>query len=222
MHLGRADSRTLILDLDGTLFDPTTIPREVLDPLFDELRRASPAEWGAVERRVDAAFEAIIHRPLLEVAEAFIWPRAFRDRAIRAAERLQLPETLPLMPDAGWLEAVDTPKVLVTTGVAAIQTQKVAACGILEWIDEVHVLDGTIPTSRSKRTAFANILDRHGGNPDSFLVVGDRAESEIAAGRSLGFATYHVAREGLAHACAATWCRRDLWDLAILFGHTPT
>ena len=105
-------------------------------------------------------------------------------------------------------------KILVTTGVPAVQFQKIASLGIGAWLDAVHVDDALAEPRRGKRAVFRAILEEEGLSAEEVVVVGDNLDSEIAAGAQLGIRTLHVARWGCSPECPATHCMPDLSGLA--------
>ncbi len=101
------------------------------------------------------------------------------------------------------LAPIDLPvrKILVTTGLPPVQWQKVEALGLSSWIEAVHIDDVQAAPRRGKRAVFAAILESAGVAPERVVVVGDRLESEIAAGAELGLRTVHIARWGCTADC---------------------
>src|SRR6185295_13923471 len=72
------------------------------------------------------------------------------------------------------------------------------------------------PPRRSKQERFAAIAARRGWQPGQVLVVGDNAESEIAAGNALGMPTVQTLRPGVPPAANARWRIESLAELSKL------
>ncbi len=204
----------LLLDLDHTLFDPESIPTSVMEPAFAKLR-AAHARIGGVSREVlEASILELMGSPITLVARKHGWPDELRRAALEASGSAVLPDHLPLFPDVAELVRLPQRKILVTTGVPAVQLQKVAALGLHAWMDAVHVDDALAVPRRGKRAVFAAILADEELDAVEVVVVGDNLESEIAAGAQLGIRTVHVARWGCSPECPATHCMPDLCGLA--------
>ncbi len=76
---------------------------------------------------------------------------------------------------------------LVTSGIESTQFQKIEKLNIGNFFNSitiVNTLDG-----ESKLTAFANLLSDYNYRPEEVLVVGDRRDQEIFAGKTLGLKT---------------------------------
>lgn len=69
---------------------------------------------------------------------------------------------------------------------------------------------------RLKKKLFADIAARHGFHPREVLVVGDNADSEIAAGNALGMPTVQVLRPGVPAAENAQWRIKNFGELSKL------
>ncbi len=204
----------LLLDLDHTLFDPESIPVSVMEPAFALIREAHGRIGGLSREVLETSLLELMGAPITLVARKHAWPDELRRAALEASASAVLPAHLPLFPDVAALEGLPQRKILVTTGVPAVQLQKVAALGLGAWMDAVHVDDALAVPRRGKRAVFAGILEEEGLSAGEVVVVGDNLESEIAAGAALGMRTVHVARWGCSPACPATHCMPDLLGLA--------
>jgi FMN phosphatase YigB (HAD superfamily) len=212
----------LLLDLDHTLFDPATIPVEVMEPVFAAVRKANRGPGSIPDEAIEEALAELSREPVTAVAQKHGWPDPLREACMGAYARVVLPERLPVYADVASIVELPLRKILVTTGVPAVQRQKVASTGLTAWVDEVHIDDVTVVPRRGKRALFAAILEQGLLGPDAVVVVGDRLESEIAAGAALGLRTAHIARRGCSPDCPATHCLPDLLGLpGVLWGGTP-
>jgi FMN phosphatase YigB (HAD superfamily) len=204
----------LLLDLDHTLFDPESIPRAVMEPVFAELRVAHARIGGVSREALESSIPELMGTPITRVARKYGWPDELRRACLEASACAVLPDHLPVFPDVADLIPLPQKKILVTTGVPSVQLQKVAALGLDGWLDAVHVDDALAVPRRGKRAMFQAILTEERLAPDQTVVVGDNLESEIAAGAALGMRTVHVARWGCSPDCPATHCMPDLRGLA--------
>jgi putative hydrolase of the HAD superfamily len=208
--------RVLLLDLDHTLFDPATIPRAVAEPVFAVLRETNRRIGGIPEEALEASIREFAGSPITLLAEKYGWPDVLRDACWASAAAVTLPATLRPYPDVTAVVELPQRKVLVTTGLPRVQLQKVASLGFDTWLEAVHVDDVLAVPRRGKRAVFAAVLEEGGLAPEDVVVVGDRLESEIAAGAELGIETVHIARDGCDGRCPATYCLPDLRGLGRL------
>lgn len=203
----------LILDLDHTLFDPESIPVAVMEPVFAAVRDAN-RRWGGVEEEVlERSLPELMGAPITLVAKRYGWPDALRRLCLEASASVVLPATLPAYPDVDAVVALPQRKILVTTGVPPVQLQKVRALGFGAWLDGVWIDDALAVPRKGKEAVFREVLAEEGLAPGAVVVVGDRLESEIAAGATLKLRTVHIARTGCSPECPATHCMADLRGL---------
>ncbi|MDP2957015.1 MAG: HAD family hydrolase [Longimicrobiales bacterium] len=203
----------LFLDLDHTLFDPEAIPRSVAESVFAELREANRRMRGISEGALESSILELMGSPITLVAQKYGWPDSLRQACLEASALVVLPDVLPVYPDVAAVVQLPQRKILVTTGIPAVQLQKVQALGLRGWIAEVHIDDVMAVPRRGKRAVFEAILEQERLGPEGVVVVGDRLESEIAAGAALNLRTVHIARRGCSSGCPATHCLPDLLRL---------
>jgi len=206
----------LLLDLDHTLFDPAAIPVDVVEPVLVRLRETNRRIGGIDDEALEASIRDFTGTPISLLAERYRWPGPLLSACWEAAAAVTLPPMLEPYPDVEAVIALPQRKILVTTGLPGVQLQKVAALGFDAWLESVHVDDVLAVPRRGKRAVFASVLEETGLAPGSVVVVGDRVDAEIAAGRALGLATVHVAREGCDGRCGSTHCLPDLHGLGDL------
>lgn len=204
----------LLLDLDHTLFDPESIPRATMEPVFTELRLAHRRIGGVSEEALEASIPELMGSPITLVARKYGWPDPLRRACLEASARVVLPDHLPLFPDVADLIRLPQRKILVTTGVPSVQLQKVAALRLDDWLDRVHIDDALAVPRRGKLAVFRAILAEERLAREQAVVVGDNLEFEIAAGAELGMRTVHIARWGCSPDCPATHCMPDFRGLA--------
>lgn len=206
--------RLLLLDLDHTLFDPESIPVGVMEPVFEDLREANRRMRAVPEEVLETSILELMGSPITLVARKYGWPDALRRACFASSATVVLPETLPLYRDVAAIVELPPRKVVVTTGIPAVQRQKFRSLGLHAWIDGLVVDDVMTVPRQGKRAAFAAVLDQEGIAPEHAMVVGDRLDSEIEAGAALRMRTVHVARSGCPGDCPATHCMPDLRGLA--------
>jgi len=115
---------------------------------------------------------------------------------------------LELLPSLGDL------RFLVTSGFRRLQESKIGALGIAPHFASVVVDAVDEPDRRGKEQVFVDLLREFGLDREEVLVVGDNAESELAAARRLGIASVQILRPGVVQASGVGAHVRDLRELA--------
>lgn len=206
--------RAAVFDLDNTLFDSTTIPLEVLAPATAAARAANVGPHAVAADVLEAAIEAARRFGFLTVAERFSIPPPIRAAWREAYRRLTVTGPLQPYPDVvPCLEALALPRYLLTSGFRRMQESKIAALGIARRFDAVFIDQLDTGSSSGKRPFLERILERRRLAPEELLVIGDSAESEIAAGNAVGAVTAQILRPGITRSDSA---RHHLTTLAEL------
>ena len=94
-HGERVSAEVLLLDLDHTLFDPASIPRAVVEPVFEDLRATNRRIRGISEEALEASIAEFMGSPISLLAEKYGWPEELRDACWRSASAVTLPGSLP-------------------------------------------------------------------------------------------------------------------------------
>jgi FMN phosphatase YigB (HAD superfamily) len=189
--------RAVVLDLDDTLFDTSGT---LLEPAN---RDAAAAMIGAglpgtvesvAQRRLQfgrshpgddadaltARSFGLENRPEIAAAGRM----AFYNRTVRSIQ--PFPDTIPVLTDLS--QRFDL--FLLTVGAPRTQQRKIELLGIEEYFAEVVLVDIVMDT---KYEALASLAGRHGLEHERIVVVGDRIDREIDAGRRLGMWTVRMA-----------------------------
>jgi FMN phosphatase YigB (HAD superfamily) len=144
----------------------------------------------------------------------------FSDGMLRAGwqafRALEVTRALRGYPDLREIEKLPLERFLVTTGFRRLQESKIAALGIRPLFAEIHVDAIDEAPRSSKKEIFADIASRRGWQPGEVLVIGDNADSEIAAGNALGMPTVQTLRPGVASAANARWRIKSFAELSKL------
>ena len=189
-------------------------------PAFDAVRAANRGHLA--EEALAAAFADMWRHALDHVARQ----HDFTDDMLRAGwdafRRIEVRQPLRGYPDLAELASLPLARFLVTTGFRRLQQSKIAALGIAPLFAEVQIDAIDEPPRRSKQERFADIAARHGWQPREVLVVGDNAQSEIAAGNALGMPTVQTLRPGVPVAPNAQWRIRNFAELSKLIPKIPS
>ena len=203
--------RAVIFDLDNCLAAADEAGEELFKPAFDAIRAANKGRLS--EEELSAAFADCWRHALDHVARK----HGFSDEMYRAGfevfRRIEVKQPLRGYADLPLIRTLPWKRILVTSGFRRLQESKIEALGIRDAFDEVHVHAIDEAHSPGKKQTFEEILSRHGWRPEEVLVVGDNAESEIAAGNELGMPTVQTLRPGVPRAAAAGRHVRSLDEL---------
>jgi putative hydrolase of the HAD superfamily len=211
--------RAAVFDLDNTLYDSTTIPREMLAPCVRAVRQANTGPQAIPAETLESAILAAYRFGFLAVADRRSLP-AFLRAAWREAYR-HLTVTGPLYPYPDVLPALaalDLIKLLLTTGFRGMQESKIKALDIAGMFQGIYidVLEtGTLHggNGHGKQRLLEEMLITHRLAPEDTLVIGDSPENEIAAGNALGAVTVQILRPGVAYSDSARHHIETLADL---------
>ncbi len=186
--------RALICDLDNTLFPTRAIPRSVLQPALDAVRAVNRAGSHVPESRLEEALEDCWDLSFDEVAQRYALPAPLCQAWAKSAERLEANGPLELYPDAAVLWTLPLRRFLVTTGYRRFQESKIAALDIAHRFEGICI-DALGDGRVGKEALFRQLMVEHRLASHEVAVLGDNAESELAAGHRLGLWTVQIVRE---------------------------
>lgn len=175
--------KAILYDLDNTLYTVAAIGNKLFASLFELLEQEGiPAE------RMPVIKDAIMRKPFQVVAQQHQFSNELTQKGLELLKRLTYNEPIELHDDYDEIKKLPQERFLVTTGFTELQYSKIRSLGIEQDFLEVHVID-PVNTSHTKKTVFADILQRHHYAPSDVLVVGDDPESELKAASELGIDT---------------------------------
>jgi putative hydrolase of the HAD superfamily len=200
----------IIFDLDNCLADARDVGDALVAPMFAAIAAANDGRVSA--DALARAFDDTWRMALDAVAEKHGFSPAMLDAGWTVARTLAVTGPMPGYPDLHVLRELREPLFLVTSGFRRLQESKIDALGLRGLLTAfVDAIDE--PDRPGKRGLFARIAATHGFAPARILVVGDSAESEIAAGNALGMPTVQLLRPGVARAEDARHHAGDLHEL---------
>jgi FMN phosphatase YigB (HAD superfamily) len=208
--------RAAVFDLDHTLFDPRTLPPALFGALEARLRLA------AVDVISPATMEAVLadawRLPLNRLATLHQLPAELTVAWQEAMSMVEVSEPLTPYPDVrAGLEQLSLRRFLLTTGFRRLQESKVRQLGLTSLFTAVYVDALDPPGPVGKRALLERLLVEQALTPPEVVVVGDRADDELAAAHALGMVAVQVLRPGVSPSPDIPWRVPDFQDLPALF-----
>lgn len=200
--------RAVIFDLDNCLVAANEPGEALFAPAFEAMRAHGELSAAAIA-------DCWVHA-LDVVARKHGFSAAMLDAGWRAFRTLEVREPLRGYGDLDALATLPLARFLVTSGFRRLQESKIDALGVRALFAEVQVDAIDESPRRRKKERFADIAARHGFQPAEVLVIGDNADSELAAGRSLGMPTVQVLRPGVPRDENARWHVGNFGELSKL------
>lgn len=173
--------KSLILDLDDTIFPTRSIGMECLAPLFQGIPFRS---YGYQETEIANIMEELWKRPMADVAELYGFPDQLINEYQRIAATHKFAFEITPYEDYINLKSLPHSMHLVTTGTTPVQQQKIDALGIRGDFRHILINDPFV-VSGGKQACFIQILEKESLQPEQVLVIGDNEDSEIAAAKKL-------------------------------------
>jgi putative hydrolase of the HAD superfamily len=203
--------RAVVFDLDNCLAAADEPGPELLAPTFDAIRRANHGHLP--DDVLDRALDACWRNPLDWVARTF----GFSDEMLAAgwAMNVRAEVTTPMYGygDLDALAELPVQRFLVTSGFRRLQESKVRALGIASRFEGIYIDAIDAPGRKGKEAIFRDILRAYDLNLAEALIIGDSAESEIAAGNRIGMPTIQILRPGVRRTDTATQVIASLREL---------
>ena len=206
--------RAVIFDLDNCLAAADEAGEALFAPAFDALRAANRGHLS--DEALAAAFRDMWRHALDHVARKHRFTEEMLRAGWRAFRTIEVKQPLRGYPDLWEIEKLPLARFLVTSGFRRLQESKIAALGIRRLFVEIQVDAIDEPPRRPKQERFADIAARHGWQPREVLVVGDNADSEIAAGNALGMPTVQTLRPGVPPAKNTHWHIKNFSELSAI------
>jgi HAD superfamily hydrolase (TIGR01549 family) len=203
--------RAIIFDLDNCLAAADEPGEELLDPVFAAVRAANDGVLS--ESELDAAFRDCWVHAFDFVAETHRFTPGMLAAGWEAFRRIEVRAPMHGYGDLTLLPSLGDARFLVTSGFRRLQESKVRALDIEAFFDAIVVDAIDEPGRRGKERIFLELMRQFRLDPDEVLVVGDNAESELAAAQRLGLRSAQLTRPGVTPAAGVTIHLRDLAEL---------
>jgi putative hydrolase of the HAD superfamily len=201
--------RAAVFDLDHTLFDPRTVSHALFNEVECYVRQV--ATGLLPEAVLDAAFADAWRLPFDRVVTLHQLPDVVTTAGRDAACSLEVTEPLtPFADVVGGLEQLSLRRFLLTTGFRRLQESKLRQLGLTSLFEAVFVDALDPPGPCGKRVLLERLLIERALSGSEVMVVGDRADDELSAGRALGMFAVQVLRPGVVPAPDIQWQIPDL------------
>jgi putative hydrolase of the HAD superfamily len=203
--------RAIIFDLDNCLAAANEVGEQLLEPVFAAVRAVNAG--ALTSDALDAAFrDCWVHAFDFVAATHQFTPR-MRAAGWEAFRQIEVRTPMSGYGDLALLPSLGERRFLVTSGFRRLQESKVRALGIATCFDAVIVDAIDEPARRGKERTFRDIMNKFDLHAADVLVVGDNAESELAAAARLGLRSAQMIRPCVSPADGVTVHVRDLAEL---------
>jgi len=172
--------RSIIFDLDNTIYPVQSIGEDLFAPLFDLIYTEGDESIDKKKLRED-----IMRRPFQLVARDHNLSDELTEKGISLLKNVTYNGYIKPFDDYRFARSLKADKFLVTTGFLKLQESKIKGMQLEKDFLEVHVID-PMTSNLTKKNVFADIIQRHNYKIDEVLVVGDDLHSEIKAAKELG------------------------------------
>jgi len=206
--------KALIFDLDNCLAPARAVGEDLYEPAFAAIREANGGVLSA--ERLEEALADIWRHPLDWVAERHGFSAAMRDAAWRVFAEMEVTQPMDGYGDLDAIAELTVLRFLVTSGFRRLQESKIRALNLAPLFTEMQV-DAIDEAGRlGKQGLFEGITLKYHLSATEVMVVGDSADSEIAAGKRLGMTTVQTLRPGVPRAANADHHVASLLELGEL------
>ncbi len=190
----RMTTKTIILDLDDTIFQTKSMDAKIFEPFFNHLilKLKTYFDQQVIERIVSDLWQ----RPFDIVIKKYNIPFTTIAESIDLLENLDLDLKISTFQDYTFIKNIRTKKLLVTTGLTALQKAKIKALKIEKDFDKI-IINDTLRETKTKQDIFYDLKLEFNLNPKTTYVIGDNSESEIEAGNALNFTTIQILRKNV-------------------------
>lgn len=209
--------KAVIFDLDNCMAPADEAGGDLLAPTFEAIRRANRGHLSA--DRLEQALAECWRHPLDRVAREYGFSDDMLAAGWTACRCAEVKTAMHGYGDLGTLAALPVRRMLVTTGFRRLQESKIRALGVASMFDSIEI-DAIDEAGRiGKEGHFRAILRKHALAPREVLVVGDSADSEIAAGNRLRITTVQILRPGVPPTTTAKHTIHSLAELPAILEH---
>ncbi len=186
--------KTIILDLDYTIFQTDSMDRKVFEPFFEHLiTNLNPL---FPDTSINSIVTDLWKDPWDIVISRYEIPREVFLNSIVVLENLPLDLDISTYPDYHFIKNYSGNKFLVTTSLTSLQKAKIKALNIENDFTEI-IINDTLIESKTKLDIFKDLISKYNLAPEKTYVIGDNPNSEIKAGNWLNMVTIQILRDNV-------------------------
>jgi FMN phosphatase YigB (HAD superfamily) len=167
---------------------------KIFEPFFKHLVLNLKPNFN--QQDIERITSDLWQRPFDVVIKKYNIPLSTVTESIDLLENLDLHLKISTFHDYTFIKNLKTQKLLVTTGITALQIAKIKALKIENDFDKI-VINDTLKESKTKQDIFNDLKQEFNLNPETTFVIGDHPESEIEAGNALNFITIQILRNNV-------------------------
>ena len=190
--------KTLILDLDDTIYPTASIPSSFAQPILEAMLHYNEIQKDFNTEVLYQIYKDFWLIPFDQIQVKYNISREFSENIHFEFTKLELKQNLQPFEDYELLKSISNPKILVTTGFNKLQKSKLTMLNIVTDYHEIHIDTLDFPEKRKgKKQIFSEIMRRLNLDSENVLVIGDNPESELKAGNELGLKCIQILRPGI-------------------------
>jgi len=201
----------IIFDLDNCLAAASEPGEQLLTPVFDAVREANTGTL--TPEALETALRDCWMHAFDWVAARHGFTEQMRAAGWTAFRQIEVRQPMHGYRDLDVLPTIGDVRFLVTSGFRRLQESKIRALGVAQLFAAVIIDALDEPNRRGKERIFGDLIREFSLREEDVVVVGDNAESELAAAKRLGLPRVQILRPGVERDPDATAHVRDLHEL---------
>jgi putative hydrolase of the HAD superfamily len=186
--------KTIILNLDDTIFETKSMDKNFFNPFFDVLMFNLKPIFNL--NQIEQIYNDLCKYSWNFVIEKHKIPKEIFINSIKILENSNFELKIKTFPDYTFMKKLPVDKFLVTTGLTFLQNLKIKALNIENDFKEIVINDRLI-SNETKFDIFKKLILKHNFNLKESFIIGDNPDSEIKAGNELSFKTIQILRKNV-------------------------
>ncbi len=186
--------KLLIFDLDDTIFETRTIKKKSAQKILEKFSSVAIKKYG--KDLTNQIISEFWKYPFDLVSEKYSFDNQLKKEFVENINETEFKLNIRPFEDFRVVRAIESEKILVTTGFGKLQRAKIDHLGIKNDFSEIHIDEILGPNRKFKDGIFLQILSKRNIDKNNVFVIGDNSESELKAGFELGLTTVQVSKLG--------------------------
>ena len=204
----------IVFDLDSCISAADEPGQQLFEPVFAAIQAANQGSHS--ESSLALAFADMWRLPFDFVADKHAFTQPMKDAGWRALLDVEVTTPMRGYGDIAALRELNVRRFLVTSGFRRLQESKIRALNIAPLFTEIVVDAIDEPGACGKLAIIQDLTRRHQLAASRMLIVGDNADSELAAGRKLAIRPVQTLRPGVPREPKATHHIASFYELPAL------